>query len=231
VGAPASTAEALDFRFYVHDVRLVRADGGEAAVTLTQDGVWQSGGVALLDFEDRSGGCANGTVETNGAIRGTAPAGTYTGVKFRLGVPFALNHANAAVAASPLNLSSLWWGWNGGYKFLRVDLRAAGADPGIFNIHVGSTGCTGDPGSGGVKACSNPNLAEITLAPFDVDHDSVVADLGALLATTNVAANLGGSPGCMSELADPECAALFPRLGIDPGNGAPMAGQVFLRKQ
>jgi hypothetical protein len=42
---------ALDFRFYVHDVRLVTDGGVEIPVTFDEDGLFQSTEVALLDFE------------------------------------------------------------------------------------------------------------------------------------------------------------------------------------
>ena len=65
LGADDSTVHPVDFRFYVHDVRLIDDSGAEVPVALTQDGLWQYEGVALLDFEDRSGTCANGTVPLN----------------------------------------------------------------------------------------------------------------------------------------------------------------------
>jgi len=66
--------------------------GKSIPVNLTQDGKWQYQNVALLDFENKSGGCANGTVETRNQIVGTIPKGNYQGLQFTLGVPFNLNH-------------------------------------------------------------------------------------------------------------------------------------------
>lgn len=122
LGTPTSTVTPLDFRFYVSDVALIDADSNTVPLMLEQDGRWQYENLALLDFEDKSGGCANGTVELNDRIVGTVPAGNYTGVQFTVGVPFELNHADSTLAASPLNLTSLWWNWQLGYKFARIDL-------------------------------------------------------------------------------------------------------------
>ena len=70
-----------------------------------QDGLWQYENVALLDFEDKTGGCRDvGTVETNAQVVGTVPEGDYTGLTFDLGVPFELNHIDASTAPSPLNV-------------------------------------------------------------------------------------------------------------------------------
>ncbi|MGI9627435.1 MAG: MbnP family protein, partial [Longimicrobiales bacterium] len=52
VGTSNTTITPVDFRFYVHDVRLVTSAGSEVPVELTQDGQWQREGLALLDFED-----------------------------------------------------------------------------------------------------------------------------------------------------------------------------------
>ena len=86
-----------DFRFYVSNVRLVDAAGAEAPVTLDAS-VWQGYGVALLDFENGTGNCTGGTVETNKSIQGTVAPGTYVGLKFDVGVPTASNHLNVDAA-------------------------------------------------------------------------------------------------------------------------------------
>lgn len=131
-----------DLRFYVHGVRLLKADHTEVAVRLKQD-TWQYDDTALLDFEDHTPPCNDGTVQTNTSLRGFVPAGDYTGARFILGVPFAKNHQDASSAPSPLNLSSMFWSWRGGYKFLRIDsfVLLDSGDPGEFRVHVGSVGC------------------------------------------------------------------------------------------
>lgn len=214
LGTASTEATFSDFRFYVHDVRLHKKDGGDVPVTLEQDKLWQVDNVALLDFEDKTGACANGTTETNTMVMGKVEAGTYDGVSFRLGVPFELNHGDAATAPSPLNLTALFWSWNSGYKFLRADAMPMGADT-AFNVHMGSTGCTADA-DGKVTACAQPNVAEIELTGFDPTKSKVVVDLASLLAGNDISKDGGGAPGCMSGLDDPECGPIFTRLGIDP---------------
>lgn len=233
LGTMAATWVPLDFRLYVHNVRLVTAAGQEVPLTLTQDGTFQTENVALLDFEDRSGTCSNGNTLTNTVVRGTLPAGAagpYNGVRFTLGVPFALNHANAAVARSPLNLTSLWWSWQGGYKFIRLDGRIEDAAGTVrvpsWNVHVGSTGCNGSA-AGGVTMCANPNLGEVSLTGFDPTRNTVVADVARLFGGTNVSVSNAPSPGCMSDANDVDCMGVFPALGV-PYGGAP-AAQTFFR--
>lgn len=123
LGQPATNQTLSDFRFYISDVALIDETGKTVPVTLEQDGKWQHQTVALLDFENKTGACTNGTVEMRDRIVGTVPKGNYTGLKFSLGIPFDLNHEDATLASSPLNLTGLWWNWRLGYKFARIDLQ------------------------------------------------------------------------------------------------------------
>jgi uncharacterized repeat protein (TIGR04052 family) len=223
IGRSMATWRPLDFRLYVSNVRLVTDGGAEVAIALTQDGTWQQDSLALLDFENRTGECtASGTTQTNTSVRGTAPAGTYTGVRFTLGVPFSMNHGNAATAPSPLNLSAMFWAWNAGYKFLKIDGHTTLPS---FNIHIGSTGCMGN-GAGMVSSCSAPNRAEISLTGFDPTRNVVIADLAALLQNVDINTSTG-APGCMSSPDDPECAPIFRTLGLTAGT--PSGTQSFFR--
>lgn len=125
LGASGTAAAFTDFRFYVSEVALIDESGNVVPVALEQDGMWQHESVALLDFEDQTGACSNGTPEMRTEVVGTVPSGNYTGVMFTLGVPFALNHDDATLAPSPLNLTAMWWNWQGGYKFARIDIENA----------------------------------------------------------------------------------------------------------
>lgn len=220
LGTSAATASITDFRFYVHDVALVDQAQNRVPVELDQDGVWQYENVALLDFEDKTGACSNGTTETRTIVRGVVPEGTYVGLSFKLGVPSALNHLDNASAPSPLNLTALFWAWTSGYKYLRVDSVATGG-AGPFNLHLGATSCVGDPAMGEDVTCANPNVAQIELAPFDLATDVVVADYAAAVADADLLVDEGGAPGCMSGGMDPECADVFPALGLDLATGDP----------
>lgn len=123
LGTTGTTVAPLDFRLYVSGVELLTDTGASVPFQLVRDGVWQTNEVAMLDFEDKSGTCANGTQPTNRELRGTVAPGTYRGIQLTIGVPFALNHGNPATAPSPLNLTTMSWSWNTGMKFVRVDVR------------------------------------------------------------------------------------------------------------
>lgn len=214
LGTSNTRYELKDLRFYVHDIRLVSADGTEHPVTLEADGAWQNDQVALLDFEDRTGECGNGTVEMNDRVKGRVKNGVaFTEVRFQLGVPEALNHADASVAQAPMNLTSLFWSWRAGYKFLRLDGKTEG-NPAGHNLHLGSTGCSEAP-----TTCTEPNRPQIALKNFDETKHAITLDASALLATTDLTANAPGTPpGCMgAPVADADCSPLFEKLGLGDG--------------
>lgn len=249
VGTTDAAVTPQDFRFYISQVALVDAAGNEVPLVLRQDGKWQHQDVTLIDFEDKSGACGNGTAETNSQVIGSVPAGDYAGLKFTLGIPFGLNHIDSTLAPSPLNLTSLWWNWNAGYKFARADLmpvmemsqlkqHGGGSHGGgdamgkaqPFNIHLGSVGCQMDRTAAPV-ACKIPNRVVVMMDDFDPETDVVVADLAALLSSTDLTAeNQEGTPvGCMSSPSDRDCAGIMETLGL-PFNDQPVAAQSFFTK-
>jgi uncharacterized repeat protein (TIGR04052 family) len=235
LGNPATMVAPVDFRFYVSEIKLVRADGSDVPLVLIPDGKWQLPDVALLDFEDGTGACStDGNADTNTVVRGTAPPGTYTGVRFVVGVPFSKNHANQATAPSPLNLGQMFWSWQSGYKFLKIDGQPQNDAGPRFNVHLGSIACVGgNPADGGVvTSCDKPNRAPVELltsAPIDFATKSIVVDWAAILAGSDLTTNGGGPGGCMSFPGDPECPPVFDRLGLDYTTGQPKAGATAFR--
>lgn len=216
LGQPG-TYQVNDWRFYVHDVELVKADGSRRALDLDQDGVWQYRKVALLDLRRNCGG---GALPTNAVAAGTVLSDNYTGICFKVGVPYELNHVNDATAPSPLNSSGMLWNWRGGRKFIRIDGTGAPGDVDqatAFHIHLGSTQCPGsDPNAPPTATCGYPNIPEICLDNFDADRDHIVMDIGTALEASNVAFNTPDTAsGCMSANSDPECIAIMPRLNLD----------------
>lgn len=224
IGSTDATITFRDLRFYVSNIRLVDDTDQEIELALEQDGTWQHENVALLDFEDGTDDCSEGTTdETRDVVVGTVPEGTYTGIRFDLGVPFALNHDDVALAPPPLNDPALFWVWAAGYKFLRIDLTNDNTPPdNAWNIHLGSQGCMSDgPTDPPDNACSRPGRPAIALDGFDPANDVIVADIAALLDGIDVNANTENSPpGCQSFMPDvDECTDLFPHFGLSWESG------------
>jgi uncharacterized repeat protein (TIGR04052 family) len=247
VGTTKSTITPSDFRLFVSDVQLITADGTAVSLALDQDGIWQYKNVALIDFEDGTGPCSNGTKAMHTEVSGTVPRGGYTGVRVTLGVPFELNHGDPTIAPSPLNLTAMFWNWQGGYKFLKADLNSSGlgakpamhgmasghgnqaghgdGDASGFAVHLGSTVCAAASPTDSPSACKNPNRVTVTFDKFDSAQNVIVADLGAILSGANVDYNTPDtSPGCMSFPKDADCPAVMSALGL-AYDGAPPAGR------
>ena len=231
IGTTRSTITPRDFRFYVHDVALIDDTGKAVPVDLKQDSKWQLDNVALLDFEDATGGCSNGNPERNMSVAGSVPSGhQHRGLRFILGVPFEKNHTELTAMPPPLNLTALAWVWNAGRKFARLDFSSTGAPRG-YAIHLGSTGCTPNENqSAPPTICNAPNRVTVEFAGFDPSKDVVLADLASLLKDSNVDEGGKGMPGCMSGPATPACAPLFLNFGLPfPGQETPP--QTFFRVQ
>ena len=235
LGSTGAVALLKDLRFYVSQVELLRDDGVAVPLKLAPNGPWQhtaanGDAVTLIDLEDGQGGCfIEGSAETNAWLRGSVPAGRYLGLRMTVGVPESLNHSDTAAAPAPLDVVAMGWGWQAGRKFAKIELaepsfRAWSASS--FLVHLGSTGCTGNPGLGTVQ-CSRSNRAVLQFDAFDSGTQKIAVDLEALFAASDVTRNLGGAQGCMSGATDPECEAAFAALGVDwradgSGSGLPL---------
>lgn len=224
LGTENSNAQVLDFRFYIHDIALRDAGNNTYPLTLEQND-WQNTEVALLDFTNKDSSCSGTAKQIRTEVSGTVQANPeviFTGLDFTLGLPSHLNHEDRVTATSPLNISSLHWNWQNGYKFMRLDVAPVGGvnsgSETAWNIHLGSTNCSGDPQIGETVTCTRPNRPEISLDSFDVESDTVLLDYGQLVLNSDLTSNAGHS-GCMSGATDPECAALFSQLGMDVATG------------
>jgi uncharacterized repeat protein (TIGR04052 family) len=221
LGATSTVAAASEFMLYVSEVRLLKADGTEVPVALSDDGVFQRDNTSLLDFAAGGVGtdCTNASADTNTVLRGTIPAaGDFTGIRFVLGVPFQQNHQDQAAAPAPFNSSRMFWSWNGGYKFVRLDLMT-GAERGAWFVHLGSVACTPTGAPSTIPtACAQPNKPTITLTGFDPLRTPIIADVATLLARSDLAK----TKGCMSNRASPGCPAILRSFGVMPeGNALP----------
>ncbi|MBL8180391.1 MAG: metallo-mystery pair system four-Cys motif protein [Blastocatellia bacterium] len=230
IGTTGSTMTVSDFRFYVQDVRLVDKKGKETSVSLANDGKFQSDRVALIDFEDGTGPCKNGTADLNTSIRGSVPKGKYVGLKFRIGVPQDLNHLDPSKASAPLNVTRMMWSWQSGYKFARIDTKTTGR-PNGYVLHLGSSDCKTDAATN-VTTCGHANRPEFSFAKFDLAKDVATIDLRSLFAGADVDTNQEKTAsGCMSFDGDADCAPVFANLGLPFAGTAAREQSVFTIKR
>lgn len=234
IGAPPVAVTLRDARFYLHDIALVTDDGRSLPLHIDET-VSQHAGVVLIDAETATAGCRDGTPDTSLHITGQidAPAGdaAWPGpgtwrLAFTLGVPERLNHTATDLSPPPLDLAALGWGWQAGRKYLKLEVlpeggvaRPDGGRAGTWFLHLGATGCTGNPVTGEIVTCTRANRARIVTGPFDPAHQRLVLDLDRLFAAINPALDQGGAVGCMSAPDDADCPAAFAALGLDGGPG------------
>ena len=208
-----SAAPALtDLRFYVSDPQLIDSDGRWHDVRFATEFPWQNDAVALIDLENGNEACVNGTPNVYSNVVGVARAGDYRGLRFTVGVPFSLNHANPLTARPPLDDADMHWHWRSGYKFLRAGIRTQNDG---YWIHVGSAGCEGTVGH--VTGCGFPNRILVELPEFSPGTNMVAIDLAALAAGIDL--KDGASTDCSSGPAETSCAAAFGALGINHATG------------
>jgi len=212
IGCDGGDVALTDLRFFVSDVALVDSDGGSHALRLKTDVAGQNSAVALLDLETGEGPCLNGTVATHTSIEGAIPHGNYVALRFTVGVPFELNHANPLTATSPLDDAAMHWHWRSGYKFLRAGVVTATDG---FWMHLGSAGCQGTVRN--ITGCDFPNRVAVQLPGFTVAKSVVAIDLHALFAGVDF--DDGVPSDCSSGPAESACVGPFQALGIDFATG------------
>ena len=228
LGRDPKRVSLRDARFYVQDVALIDDSGKPVPVRL-QVNDWQDAKVALLDFEDGSGHCVGGTPATNTQVIGSVPAGHYRGVSLTLGVPESLNHTSPELQAAPLDLAAMGWSWQAGRKFIKLEVdpeggvsKTDGSRANTWYLHLGSTGCSGNPVTGETVACQRANRIPLRFDGFDPATQAVVLNVAALLRDSRLAVDEGAAVGCMSGPTDPECVAVFKRLGVSLNSGLPL---------
>jgi uncharacterized repeat protein (TIGR04052 family) len=233
LGKPEASVRGIDYRVFVHSPALVRADGSLQPIVLEQDGKWQHENLALLDFEDGTAGCnAAGNADLNTSLRGTVPAGEYKGLAFDVGVPFEMNHVDPTLAPAPINTTAMFWNWQNGFRFIRIDLvptdRTEDGPKGWF-LHLGSTQCAGESKTEAPSSCKNLNHMKVAFEDFDLQNNVIVIDPAPVIAEADLRVNAPDtSPGCMSFPGDADCDTVMGKLGLPYGE-LPAAEQLLLK--
>lgn len=113
-------------RFYLSELALVDTLGREVPVSDHK--------ISLVDFAE-----AATAQQGYFAVTVQANPGAYRGVKFCVGVPFDENHKDAATQSAPLGPNSdMFWGWNPGYIFHRIEGQADSTSATVdFVYHIG----------------------------------------------------------------------------------------------
>ncbi len=211
-GKPVAGLELNDLRFFLHAVELLGADGPVKA-ELIDDDYWQQANVAMVDLEDGSGACQNGTGDRRAEVRFRVPEGDYRGIRFTIGVPFELNHADPLTAEPPLDDTAMHWHWRSGYKFIRAGIARGDTK---FVLHTGSVACEGTVQD--ITGCKRPNRHTVELPDYvPGGGHQINVDLAELFRGTDLESDDGME--CISAPDDASCVAPFAALGLDFDTG------------
>lgn len=211
-GAPIDCDSApislSDLRFFVSNVRLLDTEGREHVLTMSDEPPWQQQHVALIDLENGNGACLNGSADMAATLSGTIESdAVIQGVRFTVGVPFELNHANPLLAEAPLDQAAMHWHWRSGYKFMRAGVAS---ETDGFWMHLGSTACAGTVQN--ITSCAAPNRVDVALNDFSPRDNIIEVSLSALF--TDVDLSDGVASDCSSGPAEDACVAPFSALGL-----------------
>jgi len=211
----SSTDPALsDARFFLSEPSVLMSDGRELSLSFEPVQDWSTETVAMIDLEDGSGSCRNGTAATRHTAIVRWPPGEVATLSMTVGVPFELNHADPLSAAPPLDDAAMHWHWRGGYKFLRAGVER---DDGGFWLHLGSTGCEGRIGN--ITSCGAPNRIAVPLADFVAGRSVVTLHMDRLFDGARY--GRGEDASCSSGPLEAGCEAVFTNLGLRDADPSP----------
>lgn len=206
-----STWYMEQFQFFISDIEVAGKDKTWQTVTL-KEGKYQSKNVVLLGGNCRTHKNVN-TSSENWQISfdetNTLPQIHW--LRFKLGVPFAQNHLNPISQQSPLNLPSMFWVWQTGHKFVRLELASKDAQ---WLFHLGSTGCASSSVMRAPKQdCKFPNLYTYQLPVLNNQKGnnnlmSLEVQLDKLLSGIDIESQ----QSCQSEQDVESCRQLFTNL-------------------
>lgn len=249
-----------DLRFYVSNVQFKNSDGESVALTL-DDNEFQrndpTGAVALIDLTGNSEGTcaksaiafAEGTARTNNALRGMTVVDDVASISFDIGVPQAVMKSVIAAStpeSAPSPLNEMYWNWASGYRHFVFNfvVKDATQTSGGGYLHVGSRNC-GPMGGRALTdraSCEFVNTPRLSFDNFQIGRNKVVVELSALLAGLDFISPIydanfneigqGVGAECHSSPTQPDCASIFPNLGLDMQSGAAQAvnNRVFVAR-
>lgn len=206
LGVASKNWQYQQLQFFIHDVEVNTKKNGWQPWSMTTN-IHQAENVALL------GEVCNEEGEDYWQLELTPlnEASAITDIRFTLGVPFALNHLNPLTQPSPLNEASMFWGWQGGHKFMRAELASPDDD---WLFHLGSTGCKAlSPVRSPKSECLYPNRVVVSL-PFTSLITTIEFDLSVLINDIT----LTRANSCQSSVDEESCKVLFKNLGINTNN-------------
>ena len=190
-------------QFYISDISLKDSMGKWQKAPLVPS-PYQTSNVALLG-ENCNLGKENSKANWSVILTKQARLINSSQIRFTLGLPFAVNHLNPLTQQSPLNVPTMFWGWQQGHKFLRLEMSSSKHD---WLFHLGSVACqSASPLRAPIKECRYPNRYTFEL-PLSKANPVVIFELSALLNNIMISEQ----NHCQSSPNKPSCQILVTNL-------------------
>ena len=190
-------------QFFISNIYLKDSSGQWQKATLEKS-AFQTADVALIG---ENCNLSNEKSKVNWSIKfiETAALINSTHIRFTLGLPFTVNHLNPLTQESPLNVPTMFWGWQQGHKFLRLEMSSKSND---WLFHLGSVGCkSASPLRAPKQECLYPNRYIFEL-PIGKEYNHLVFELSTLLKDIT----LSNQTSCQSSPNKQSCQLLFSNL-------------------
>ncbi len=197
-------------QFYIHDIYLKNTAGDWVATQPTTN-TTPPANEASQNKKNKtntqislSGGYCNQKQNWKLTVLSPLAENEINGLKFTLGVPASLNHLNPLTQPAPLNQPDMFWSWQLGHKFLRLEMKS---ESNKWLYHLGSTGCSSpSPVRAPKDLCKNPNLGQVELNNYKAD---TAINIDILSLVKDIPLNKDNS--CQSSPARQSCKNLLPR--------------------
>jgi hypothetical protein len=120
-------------KFFISDVACSSSNMPESSAILKA-----SNGVYLVDFSEATIDSISNKLSAS--VGFDVAEGRYSDIRFNLGLPRALNHADPTMAPAPLDLAKadMFWEWNSGYIFLLIEGESSVAEDSLLHFAIGS---------------------------------------------------------------------------------------------
>lgn len=197
--------------FFIYDITLLDANKQRHPFLLDSS-----------DYPDQVALIVLASTQKHFTLTGVAAGKDFQALEFTVGVPENLNHNNPLRAQAPLNDSSMFWSWQQGYKFLRIDgvyanEGSARESEGNWVFHLGSTGCDSPSAlRPPEKPCRNSHRMRVLLQGFNPTSHSIEVNLQSLVQQLADAGDVNCSGSY--QLQD-VCVRMLRSLGLNPESG------------
>lgn len=192
-------------QFFISDIQ-AKNNAGEWQNLPLKKSVFQSNNSVLLgEHCDESDTQKPNSTNWQLVLADNTNLNNFSHIRITLGLPFKVNHLNPLTQDSPLNIPSMFWSWQGGHKFLRLELLSA-SDHWLF--HLGSVGCkAASPMRAPLQECLHPNRYTYEFA-LKKNTPMITLVLDKLLNHIN----LSEQTSCQSSQDNHNCQTLFENL-------------------